>query len=60
MRMQQEQAWGLGEGRSTHNVGALGLEGVGTAHVQVGRVIWLQEADEVETLRLGTEGHLLV
>ena len=58
--MQQGQAWGLGERSSTHNVGALGLEGIGTAHVQVGCVIWLQEADEIETLRLGTERHLLV
>lgn len=38
---------------STHHIGALGLEGVGATHVQVGRVVWLQEADEVETLRLG-------
>lgn len=42
---------------NTHNVGALGLKGIGTTNVQVGHIVWLQETDEVETFRLGRERH---
>lgn len=49
------RGWGLRGESSTHDVGALGLEGVGPADVQVGCVVGLQEADEVETFRLGRE-----
>lgn len=48
-----EQAGRAEAEHGTHNVGALGLEGIGATHIQVGCVIGLQEADEVETLRLG-------
>lgn len=51
------QGGGLRGENSTHDVGALRLEGVGPTDVQVGRVVGLQEADEVETLRLGRERH---
>lgn len=53
-----EEGGGLGTPRwegSTHNVGALGLEGIGATGVQVGGVVGLQEADEVEALGLGAE-----
>lgn len=40
-------------GWDTHNVGALGLEGVGAAGVEVGAVVALQEAHIVETVSLG-------
>jgi hypothetical protein len=51
------KGWGQGEETpreksTTHDVGTLGLEGVGTTDVQVGGIVWLQEADEVETLCL--------
>lgn len=39
--------------RATHDVGALGLEGVGSTGVEVGVVVALQEADVVEALRPG-------
>lgn len=48
-----EQAGKAEAKHGTHDVGALGLEGIGATHIQVGCVIGLQEADEVETLRLG-------
>lgn len=48
-----EQAGRAEAEHGTHDVGALGLEGIGATHIQVGCVIGLQEADEVETLRLG-------
>lgn len=51
------QGRGLKGENSTHNVGAFGLEGVGTTDVQMGCVVGLQEADKVETLRLGREKH---
>lgn len=43
------------EGGNTHDVGALGLEGIGTTDVQVGGIVWLKEADEVEALGLQRE-----
>lgn len=39
--------------RGTYNIGALGLEGICATHIQVGCIVRLQEADEIETLRLG-------
>lgn len=50
-----EEGGGLGIPRwegSTHDVGALGLEGIGATGVQVGGIVGLQEADEVEALGL--------
>lgn len=36
----------------TYNIGALGLESICATHIQVGCIVRLQEADEIETLRL--------
>lgn len=45
------------EGSNTHDVGALGLEGIGTTDVQVGGIVRLEEADEVEAFGLQRERH---
>lgn len=39
----------------TYDVGALGLEGIGTTDVQMGGVVRLKEADEIEAFGLRGE-----
>lgn len=49
-----DRFWGgAPPGGHTHNVGALGLEGVGAAGVEVRAVVALQEAHVVEAIGLG-------
>lgn len=41
------------QGEREHvDVGALGLEGIGAADIQMGGIVWLKEADEVEAFGL--------
>lgn len=40
---------------NTHDVGALGLEGIGTTDIQMGGIVRLKEANEVEAFGLRRE-----